>query len=376
MIYFDAAATTLQKPPSVRRAVNRAMEQLASPGRGGYWAAQSAERAMFECRLEAAKLFSCEPEQAVFTMNATHGLNLAIKSLVSTGDRVVISGFEHNAVRRPLHAVGAKIVVAGRKLFDREELLDAFDKEITRNTAAVVCTHVSNVFGYILPLEELAALCRERGVPLIVDASQSAGSLAVSMKSLGAQFIAMPGHKGLFGPQGTGLLLCAQPGRPLMEGGTGTQSRLPAMPEELPERLEAGTPNVCGIAGLLAGLQFLGDCGGGEILRHETALRCRLQAKLRKYRAVQCFSALPELQSGVLSMRIDGVDCEDAAQMLAQKGIAVRAGLHCAPLAHESAGTLDGGTLRISFSPFNTTREVEQLACAMAEILYLTERNR
>ena len=148
------------------------------------------------------------------------------------------------------------------------------------------------------------------------------------------------------------------------------------MPEELPERLEAGTPNVCGIAGLLAGLQFLGDCGGGEILRHETALRCRLQAKLRKYRAVQCFSALPELQSGVLSMRIDGVDCEDAAQMLAQKGIAVRAGLHCAPLAHESAGTLDGGTLRISFSPFNTTREVEQLACAMAEILYLTERNR
>ena len=376
MIYFDAAATTLQKPPAVRRAVNRAMEQLSGPGRGGHWAAQAAERTMFECRLEAAKLFSCEPEQVVFTMNATHGLNLAIKSLVSPGDRVVISGFEHNAVRRPLHTVGAKIAVAGRRLFDREELLNAFDKEVTRNTAAVVCTHVSNVFGYILPLEELAVLCRERRVPLIVDASQSAGSLPVSMKSLGAQFIAMPGHKGLFGPQGTGLLLCAQPGRPLIEGGTGTQSRLLEMPEELPERLEAGTPNVCGIAGLLAGLQFLGDCGGGEILLHETALRCRLQAKLRKYGRVHCFSAPPALQSGVLSMRIDGVDCEDAAQMLAQKGIAVRAGLHCAPLAHESAGTLDGGTLRVSFSPFNTAREVDHFAFTMGEILRLTERNR
>ena len=375
MIYFDAAATTLQKPPVVRRAVMRAMEQLASPGRGGYRAAQAAERTLFECRLEAAKLFSCEPEQAVFTMNATHGLNLAIKSLVSPGDRVVISGFEHNAVWRPLYAVGANIVVAGRSLFDREDLLNAFDKAVTRNTAAVVCTHVSNVFGYILPIEEIAALCRERGIPLIVDASQSAGSLPVSMKALGAQFIAMPGHKGLLGPQGTGLLLCAQPGRPLLEGGTGSRSRLPEMPEELPEQLEAGTPNVCGIAGLLAGLQFLGDCGGGEILLHETALRCRLQAKLRNCDRIQCFSAPPALQSGVISMRIDGVDCEDAAQMLAQKGIAVRAGLHCAPLAHESAGTLDGGTLRISFSPFNTAREADQLVCALRELLYLTERN-
>lgn len=374
MIYFDAAATTLQKPPGVCRATARAIEQLSSPGRGGHWPAQAAERTMFECRLEAAKLFSCEPEQVVFTMNATHGLNLAIKSLVSPGDRVVISGFEHNAVRRPLHGLGAEVVVAGRRLFDREELLGAFDREITRHTAAVVCNHVSNVFGYILPLGEIAALCQERGVPLIVDASQSAGCLPLSLQELGAQFIAMPGHKGLFGPQGTGLLLCAQPGKPLLEGGTGSQSRPAQMPEELPERLEAGTPNVCGIAGLLAGLRFVRDTGEEEILAHETALRRRLQEKLRKYERIQCFCAPAALQSGVISMCIAGVDCEDAAQMLAQKGIAVRAGLHCAPLAHESAGTLNEGTLRVSFSPFNTPREVECFSSVLGEVLRLTQR--
>lgn len=374
MIYFDSAATTLQKPPGVRRAVACAIEQLASPGRGGYWQAQAAERLMFECRMEAAGLFSCEPEQVVFTMNATHGLNIAIKSLVSPGQRVVISGFEHNAVRRPLHAAGANVVVAGRRLFDRKGMLNAFEDAITPHTAAVVCTHVSNVFGFILPLEEIAALCRERGVPLIVDASQSAGCLPVSLKRLGAQFIAMPGHKGLFGPQGTGLLLCARPGSALLEGGTGSQSRLAEMPEELPERHEAGTPNVCGIAGLRAGLQFVHDTGEAEILAHEQKLRRRLQAKLRRFEGLECFAGPFTSQSGVLSLRIGAVDCEDAAQMLAQKNIAVRAGLHCAPLAHESAGTLEGGTVRISFSPFNTAREVDALACALGEILYLTGR--
>ena len=214
MIYFDAAATTWQKPPQVRRAVARAMERLASPGRGGYRQAREAEQMMYDCRLAAAALFGCEPEQAVFTMNATHGLNIAVKSLVRRGGRVVISGFEHNAVVRPLHAAGARTVAAGRALFDPDAVLDAFDRAITRDTDAVICTHVSNVFGFILPVEEIAGLCRARGVPLIVDASQSAGILPVSLRGLGARFIAMPGHKGLYGPQGTGLLLCAEPGEP------------------------------------------------------------------------------------------------------------------------------------------------------------------
>ncbi len=374
MIYFDAAATTLQKPPQVRRAVARAMECLASPGRGGYRQARLAEEQMYECRTAAATLFGCEPEQAVFTMNATHGLNIAIRSLVRRADRVVISGFEHNSVRRPLHAAGARIAVAGRTLFDPEAVLDAFDRAITRDTACVVCTHVSNVFGFILPLEAIAALCRARGVPLIVDASQSAGLLPLSLRGLGARFIAMPGHKGLYGPQGTGLLLCAEPGEPLLHGGTGTQSRLVRMPDELPERHEAGTPNVCGIAGLRAGLDFLRTCAPGELAAHEAGLCRHLAALMSKQADVTCYLGPPSCQSGVLSLRLRGLDGEDAAGLLAERGIAVRAGLHCAPLAHESAGTLDTGTVRVSFSAFNTRRETAIFAETLSELLRLTGR--
>lgn len=368
MIYFDAAATTLQKPASIRRAVMHAMAQCASPGRGGYSAAQAADRVLFETRTAAAKLFDCAPEQAVFTMNATHGLNIAIKSLVPRGGRAVISGFEHNAVLRPLHAAGAEIALAGRKLYDRAAMLRDFDRAITKNTAAVFCTHVSNVFGFILPVEEIAALCRARGVPFVLDASQSAGVLPVSLRALGAQFIAMPGHKGLYGPQGTGLLLCAQPGRTLLEGGTGSQSRMAAMPEELPERHEAGTPNVCGIAGLRAGLHFLLDSGEGELLAHERRIARRFAEILRKNRNIDVFFGPEEVQSGVVSFRVRGLDCEDCAELLARQDIAVRAGLHCAPLAHESAGTLETGTVRASFSAFNTLREAEIAAEAVTRL--------
>lgn len=369
MIYFDAAATTLQKPPEVRRAVLRAMEACASPGRGGYAAAQAADRLLYDCRRKAARLFECEPEQAVITMNATHGLNIAVKSLLRPGEKAVISGFEHNAVLRPLHALGARVCIAGTALFDRDAVLADFDRAITGDTAAVICTHVSNVFGFVLPVAEIAALCRMRGVPFILDASQSAGLLPVSLRRLGAEFIAMPGHKGLYGPQGTGLLLCAQPGRTLMEGGTGTASRSPQMPGELPERHEAGTPNVCGIAGLRAGLHFLLDHAEGELLAHECALRARLAQRLRGIGNVECFCG--EDQTGVLSVRIPGLDCEDASAMLAAQGIAVRAGLHCAPLAHGSAGTLETGTIRLSFSAFNTPKEVDLTVFAVKQLLRL-----
>ncbi len=350
------------------------MERLASPGRGGYRQAREAEREMYECRAAAASLFGCEPEQVVFTMNATHGLNIAVRSLARRGSRVVISGFEHNAVRRPLYAVGARTAAVGRTLFDPDGVLEAFDRAITRDTACVVCTHVSNVFGFILPVEHIARICRERRVPLIVDASQSAGILPVSLRELGASFIAMPGHKGLYGPQGTGLLLCAEPGIPLLQGGTGAASRLPQMPEELPERHEAGTPNVCGIAGLRAGLEFLRACAPGELLAHEQALCCRTVERLRDEAAVTCFAGPPECQSGVLSLRIRGLDCEDAAELLARSRIAVRAGLHCAPLAHESAGTLDGGTIRVSFSAFNTLKETDFFTETVRALVHMADR--
>ena len=345
MTYLDFGATSLRKPRQVGEAVRWAMEHCANPGRGGYGAAMEAARVVFDCRERAGKLFDCEPEQVVFTANCTHGLNIAIRSLVQPGDRVVISGFEHNAVTRPLHVLGAERVVAGRKLFDWEDTLSRFEDALKQRPKAAVFTHVSNVFGYILPVEQMAALCRDRGIPFILDAAQSAGSIPVSLKKLGAEFIAMPGHKGLLGPQGTGLLLCGREGTPLLAGGTGSDSRLQDMPEYLPERLEAGTVNVPGIAGLSAGLTFLQQTGIENIgiREHREAARCA--EGLRK---LGCKVFCGPHQAGTVSFLPEG-DCEVVAEALGRQGIALRAGLHCAPLAHESAGTLETGTVRISF---------------------------
>lgn len=360
MIYFDSAATTLQKPPSVAQAVARAIGTHASVGRGGHPAAERAARTVFECRSLAAELFDAAPEQVVFTMNATHGLNLAIKTLVSSGDRVAVSGFEHNAVMRPLHALGAEVTVVGTELFRPNRLLEELTQALAQHPTAVICTQVSNVFGYILPIPEISALCRMHGVPLIIDASQSAGTLPVSLEKTGAAFIAMPGHKGLYGPQGTGLLLCAQAGEPLLEGGTGSNSELADMPDFLPDRLEAGTHNVCGIAGLAEGLRFVRRMTPERIFRREEGLTRLLQRETAGISGLHGYFGGE--QSGVVSFRADGMDCEEAAQRLSAAGIAVRAGLHCAPRAHQSAGTLEYGTFRVSFSAFNTAAEVRHFA--------------
>lgn len=357
MIYLDNGATSFYKPEVVRKAMLQALRTCANPGRGGHAPAMEAARQVFACREAAGRLFGCNPEQVVFTSNCTHGLNIAIRSLVKPGARVVISGFEHNAVTRPLHGLGAEISVAGRKLFDWEDTLEAFDRALKRGADAAVFTHVSNVFGYILPVEEMAALCRERGVPFIVDAAQSAGAIPVSLERLGAEFIAMPGHKGLLGPQGTGLLLCRGEAAPLLYGGTGSESRRQDMPEFLPDRLEAGTVNVPGIAGLGAALRYL-DRTGVEAIGH----REQMQAK-------KCGEALKKLgftvftgphQGGTVSFVGKG-DCEALADTLGRRGIAVRAGLHCAPLTHESAGTLDTGTVRISFGHDAATAQTQGL---------------
>ena len=343
MIYLDNGATSFHKPPAVYRAVQEAMGSCANPGRGGYREAQNAAEVVFGCREEAGRLFDCLPEQVVLTTSCTHGLNLAIRSLVKPGSTVVVTGFEHNAVTRPLHALGAKLRIAGRKLFDWEDTLSAFERQLDGADAAVF-THVSNVFGYILPVEQMAALCRKKGIPFLIDGAQSAGSLPVSLEKLGAAFIAMPGHKGLLGPQGTGLLLCREGAEPLLYGGTGSNSLQQAMPEELPDRLEAGTLNVPGYAGLREGLRYLNGIGVERVFVKEHRL---LQACIRglKECGMQVFAG-PH-QAATVSF-LAGMDCEGAAARLARQGIAVRAGLHCAPFAHDSAGTLKTGTVRVS----------------------------
>ena len=361
MIYLDNAATTLIKPSRVLTAVRQALLTMASPGRGAHPPAMLAAETVYDCREEAARLFHVpQPEQVVFTMNATHALNIAIHSMAKPGVRTVISGFEHNSVLRPLRALGAELHVAGRRLFDPADTLRDFE-QLLPGAGLAVCTHVSNAFGYILPLEEIAALCHRFRVPLIVDASQSAGALPVNFASLGAAYIAMPGHKALYGPQGTGILLCAEPGAPLLHGGSGSDSRSPAMPEHLPDRLEAGTHNVCGIAGLLEGLRFVREKTTERIFRQESALLERAKDRLQDSR-LRLFVGQP--QAGVLSFAVPGKDCEELASRLGEKGVCLRAGLHCAPLGHESAGTLETGTLRMSFSAFTAPEEVES-ACGL-----------
>ena len=373
MIYLDSAATTFQKPPAVGRAMTEALASMSSPGRGGHPLAMRAADTAFRCRTELAELFGLDgPEGVAFTLNATHALNIAIKSLVPPGGRVVISGYEHNAVTRPLHAIpGLSVTVIDTPPFRPDLAAEEFRRAIRqKRPQAVICTHVSNVFGAVLPVEDIARCCRETDTPLIVDASQSAGVLPVDLAGWGAAFVALPGHKGLYGPQGTGLLLCGAEGKPLLYGGTGSMSRLQDMPPDLPDRLEPGTHNMPGIAGLLEGIRFVRRQGVESIAARER------QVALRAARGLESLPGVRVLrdgdfrnQTGVVSFVTEGRDCEAVGEALARRGIALRAGLHCAPLAHRTAGTLETGTLRLSTSFFNTPDQADRLVWAVSRVL-------
>lgn len=367
MIYLDSAATSFLKPPAVKTAMLNAMNSMSSPGRGAYGAAMDAAEKVYECRQLACRLFNFDaPENVVFTMNATHALNIAIKTLAHEGSRIVISGYEHNSVTRPLRELGADIRVAAGKLFDPRSVLEAFEKELNGGAELAVCNHVSNVFGFVQPVYEIADMCAKRGVPLIIDASQSAGIEPLDASRLGAAFIAMPGHKGLLGPQGTGILLCSQKPEPIMCGGTGSESRVQTMPEYLPDRAEAGTHNVVGIAGLCEGMKYVLRLTPERIGAYERSLCLDCANRLKRTPTLEVFSGSAGTQAGVLSFRCKKLDCETFCERLSERGIAARCGLHCAPLAHESAGTVETGTVRISFSPFISRRQAAK-ACAVIE---------
>lgn len=367
MIYLDSAATSFLKPPAVKTAMLNAMNSMSSPGRGAYGAAMNAAEKVYECRQLACRLFNFDaPENVVFTMNATHALNIAIKTLAHEGSRIVISGYEHNSVTRPLRELGADIRVAAGKLFDPQSVLGAFEKELNDGAELAVCNHVSNAFGFVQPVYEIADMCAKRGVPLIIDASQSAGIEPLDASRLGAAFIAMPGHKGLLGPQGTGILLCSQKPEPIMCGGTGSESRVQTMPEYLPDRAEAGTHNVVGIAGLCEGMKYVLRLTPERIGAYERSLCLDCANRLKRTPTLEVFSGSAGTQAGVLSFRCKKLDCETFCERLSERSIAARCGLHCAPLAHESAGTVETGTVRISFSPFISRRQAAK-ACAVIE---------
>ncbi len=361
MTYLDHGATSFPKPPEVLTAVGEAMRRCANPGRGSHDAARAGAAVLYDCREVAGKLFGIEPERVVLTMNCTQGLNMAIRTLVRPGDRVVISGFEHNAVTRPLHGLGTRITVAGRRLFDWEDTLRSFRKALNRGAKCAVFTHCSNVFGYLLPVEEMAGECRKRGIPFVVDAAQSAGAANIDFGELGADFIAVPGHKGLLGPMGTGLLLCGRKPRPLLMGGTGSESERQTMPEFLPDRGEAGTLNVPGFAGLAAGIRRVLEEGAAVIGRREADLAAYTARELGKL-GYEVFAGPHQL--GTVSFR-GKEDCQTLCDRLPD--IALRAGLHCAPLAHKSAGTLDTGTIRASFGWNSGVEDPERLLRALRD---------
>lgn len=370
MNYWDNAATTWPKPPSVRNAVATAMVQYgANPGRGGHSMAYATSEAVFHCRETAAAFFGLQdPDTIVFTLNCTMAMNMVVKGILAGGGRAVISDIEHNAVLRPLFAMSPNrpvYDVARVSLDDPQETLENFRRAITPQTKLIVCSHASNVWGVVQPIREIGALARERGIPFAVDAAQSAGVLPIDMRRDNIDFLCIAGHKGLYGPMGTGMLISN--GRyslpSFIEGGTGSRSMDPRQPEELPDHLESGTPNTAGICGLRAGMEWVTAHGITAIGQHETALLQTVYHALQRMPGIRLYTPFPEwgYSAPVLSFNIDGMPSEETATLLNASGIAVRAGLHCAPLAHRKLHTENTGTVRLAPSAFTTRAETEQV---------------
>jgi cysteine desulfurase / selenocysteine lyase len=376
-VYLDNAATSWPKPPAVYEAVSEYMRNIgASPGRSGHRQAMAANRIVYAARNELATLLGVRDEEnIIFTLNATDGMNMALKGLLQHGDHVITSALEHNAVMRPLmgmverQGVNLTIIPYDPVLgMDPEALRGA----INNRTRCIVMTHASNVSGQVLPVAEVGLIAAEYGLVLIVDGAQTAGTLPVDLQSMGAHFYVFTGHKGLLGPQGTGGLY-VESGHTLLpwrEGGTGSRSASDRQPDFLPDALEAGTPNTPGIAGLLAGVSFIREKTPEQIHRHELALRQKLVAAIADIPGMKlCVPHSCADLVGVLSFSITGKDVGVFGDDLDRRfGIACRTGLHCAPHAHRSLGTYPEGTVRFSFGVFNTEAEVEYVAKAVREL--------
>ena len=378
MIYLDNAATTFPKPQIVKQAVSAALEKYgANPGRSGYPMSMATARELYECRREADDFFhGYGPENVVFTSNCTMALHLVLKGWLRPGDHVVVSDLEHNAVMRPLEAMkerGISCTAAHVTIGDHDATVDAFRRALNGKTRLIVCTHASNVWGARLPVERIAAMAREYEIPVALDCAQSAGVLPIDMQDMGVDFLCIAGHKGLYGPMGTGLLL-VNPARRLstvIEGGTGSQSVSLNQPEELPDRLESGTVNVPGIIGLKAGIRFVRS-RHGEIFRKETAYIQTLYDRLSRIPQIVLYTPRPEPQHfvPVLSCNVKNVPSEEVGAQLARYGIAVRCGLHCAPAAHGAMGTLEQGTIRMASSVFSNIAEINTVYQGFLKIIH------
>ncbi len=375
MIYLDNAATTFPKPPMVARAMAGSLQRIGgNPGRAGHRLSLCGGRVMEACRELLARGFGLDStEQVVFTSNCTEALNIAIRGSLFEGDEVLCSHAEHNAVMRVLKGYeqsGAiKITVLEP---DTHGLLtpESIRSAVSPKTALCVLNHASNVTGVVQPLEKLSQTLKSYGIPLLVDAAQTAGVLDVSLPSLGADMIAAAGHKGLLGPHGTGVLLLGKGmlPRPLICGGTGSLSESMLQPTSPPDRYESGTANLPGIAGLLVGARFA-FTHREEIEAYEHELAERLRSHLQNIRGVRLLGDLKAPKVGVVSFVPQAMDSGALADALSQKGFAIRAGLHCAPAMHQWLGTLETGTCRASVGIYNTEDEIDRFAMAVEQII-------
>lgn len=376
MIYWDNAATTWPKPSTVRVAACKASELYgANPGRSGHVMSLKTAEQVYACRQAVADFFGLDdPAGVVFTANCTASLNMVIRGLMKDGGRVLISDLEHNAVMRPLTALSPRYphYDAVPWCADEEELVERFRRAIRPDTRLLVCTHASNVFGVTFPIRCLGELADRYGLLFCVDAAQTAGVLPIHMERDRVDYLCVAPHKGLYAPMGTGLLLCREKKRipALMCGGTGSHSLSLEQPEELPDRLESGTPNVSGICGIHAGIDFVKDRGQATLYEHEIRCLQKVYDCLVRQPAVRLYTPRPQTGNTVpvLSLNVEGLPSEQTAALLDEEGIAVRAGLHCAPSAHRRFGTLEQGTVRLAPSAFSTEQEAEYICKVFLKI--------
>lgn len=370
MIYLDNSATTFPKPESVIKEVADSMKYYsANPGRSGHNLSLRAAQSVFDCRKAVCRLFNIDDESmVVFTSGCTHSLNIVIKGVLKPGDHCVISTFEHNSVLRPLEKLKEKGIshsVADVFPDDNDKTVDSFRKCINEKTKLVICTHASNVFGFRLPVERICALCHSYGILFCLDAAQSSGVFDIDLKRDNFDYICCAGHKGLYGPMGVGILVinCDKLPDSLIEGGTGSESSNLLQPDFTPDKYESGTINVSGICGLRKGIELVLKKTPFNIHNQEMSYIRMLYRYLKKNPKVKLYTDIPTAESfaPVLSFSIENKSSEEVAAFLNKNFIAVRAGLHCAPLAHKRMQTIDNGTVRVSPSIFTRETDIRKL---------------
>ncbi|MCM1115205.1 MAG: aminotransferase class V-fold PLP-dependent enzyme [Clostridium sp.] len=367
MIYMDNSATTNPKPRSVIESVNLAMHKFSfNSGRGGYRASVDTAAQIFSVREKVAELIGFQPQNIAFTPNCTLALNMAIKGAVKKGDHVIISDMEHNAVARPVESLALKNFITYDVFeysYDKDKIINNIKGLIKPNTRLIVCTQASNVFGCVMPVYEIGALAKENGILFVVDGAQGAGVLKINCMDANVDVYCSAGHKGLYGPMGTGFMAAAEGVKlnTIIEGGTGSSSLQLEQPDFMPDRFESGTLNNSGIIGLGAGINFVNRKGIDAIYAHEHDIVAMIYNALSKMPDVTLYTPSPNQfdTAPILSFNYKDYSSERTAALLAEKSIAVRAGLHCAPLAHKTFKTIDRGTVRVSPSVFTNMRQCE-----------------